>query len=89
MKIRLTIDGRSYSGSPRNIVTNLRRDAKFTTTLDLNEYIETMTARLKADGWGVEVQDGPLDERCESLLDALITCGFILLVEPAESRTGL
>jgi transcriptional regulator with XRE-family HTH domain len=89
MKIALTVDGRSYTGNPKDIVSKLRRDAIQLKTRDLDGYIDAFRARLTKDGWGeIAVHGETLESRCESLLVALVRCGFVRPVVSPDTIEG-
>ncbi len=77
MKIVMTQDHRPYTGSPKEIVAKLRREAIQMPTADLDAYVRTVASELERQGFdGIDVAGDTTDERCESLLRVMITCGL-------------
>ncbi len=85
MKIVMTLDRRTYSGSPVDIVRKLRGDAIHMKTRDVDAYMRVVVARLKdTEQADIELDGNRLEERCESFLAGTIRSGMALPIFQRE-----
>lgn len=85
MKIVMTLDRRTYSGAPVDIVRKLRGDAIHMKARDVDAYMRTVAARLRATEQAeIELDGDSLEERCESFLAGTIRSRMALPIFQRE-----
>ena len=78
-------DGRSFEGTPLQILTQMKRIAFFVEEMDITEYIDWVALNVgDLHGSVIDVRGESAEERASSLLDALIARGMATDIKEGE-----
>ncbi len=72
-----TPEGRTFTGTPKQIIQQMHDVGPFSAALSLDEYVDRCVVNAETMGQAIAITGANIDERAASLLSELLRVGFV------------